>query len=29
MTWANAENIIVPKVGLSDGIVRGLYYNNL
>ncbi|MDO4881290.1 MAG: ethanolamine ammonia-lyase reactivating factor EutA [Capnocytophaga sp.] len=29
MKWAKAENIIVPKVGLSDGIIRGLYYNNI
>lgn len=26
MQWANAESILVPKVGLSDGIVRGLYF---
>lgn len=29
MEWAGAERIYVPKVGLSDGIVRDLYYRGL
>ncbi|MDZ7613571.1 MAG: exopolyphosphatase [Flavobacteriaceae bacterium] len=29
MEWSNANRIIVPKIGLSDGIIRSLYYGNL
>jgi exopolyphosphatase/guanosine-5'-triphosphate,3'-diphosphate pyrophosphatase len=25
MTWSNAENIYIPKIGLSDGIIREIY----
>lgn len=28
MKWSGAKNIFVPKIGLSDGIVKSLYYNN-
>jgi exopolyphosphatase / guanosine-5'-triphosphate,3'-diphosphate pyrophosphatase len=28
MEWSNASRIIVPKIGLSDGIIRSLYYSN-
>jgi exopolyphosphatase / guanosine-5'-triphosphate,3'-diphosphate pyrophosphatase len=28
MKWSNAENIYVPKIGLSDGIIRSLYSEN-
>ncbi|WP_372473031.1 ethanolamine ammonia-lyase reactivating factor EutA [Capnocytophaga sp. ARDL2] len=27
MKWSRAKNIIVPKIGLSDGIVKMMYYN--
>lgn len=29
MEWSGAKRIYVPKIGLSDGIVRGLYYEKL
>ncbi len=29
MEWSKARSVIVPKIGLSDGIIRSLYYNNL
>lgn len=29
MKWSGARNIYVPKIGLSDGIVKAMYYNNL
>jgi exopolyphosphatase/guanosine-5'-triphosphate,3'-diphosphate pyrophosphatase len=29
MEWSNASRVIVPKIGLSDGIIRSLYYGNL
>jgi len=28
MKWCNAKNIYVPKIGLSDGIIRSLYNEN-
>ena len=27
MKWSGAKHIFVPKIGLSDGIVKSLYYN--
>ena len=27
MKWSNAKRIYVPKIGLSDGIVKSLYYD--
>ena len=29
MKWSGAQKIFVPKIGLSDGIVKGLYYKRL
>ena len=29
MNWSKARNIYVPKIGLSDGIVRSLYQEKL
>ena len=29
MKWSNAKRIFVPKIGLSDGIVKSLYYNKI
>ena len=29
MEWSGAQKIFVPKIGLSDGIVKGLYYKKL
>ncbi len=29
MKWSGARKIYVPKIGLSDGIIRSLYYNKL
>ncbi len=29
MKWSGARKIFVPKIGLSDGIIKSLHYNNL
>ncbi len=29
MRWSGARNIYVPKIGLSDGIVKAMYYGNI
>ncbi|WP_306350414.1 Ppx/GppA phosphatase family protein [Flavobacterium sp. '19STA2R22 D10 B1'] len=29
MKWSGARNMFVPKIGLSDGIVKALYYNRI
>ncbi|WP_348704967.1 exopolyphosphatase [Tenacibaculum sp. 190524A02b] len=29
MKWSNARKIFVPKIGLSDGIIKSLYFNKL
>ena len=29
MKWSNAKKIFVPKIGLSDGIIKSLYYNKI
>ena len=29
MKWSNAKYIYVPKIGLSDGIIKSLYYDNV
>lgn len=29
MKWSGATKIYVPKIGLSDGIVKAMYYNNI
>lgn len=29
MKWSGAKQIFVPKIGLSDGIVKALYYNKI
>jgi len=29
MKWSGARNIYVPKIGLSDGIVKAMYYGNI
>ncbi len=29
MKWSGASNIYVPKIGLSDGIVKAMYYNKI
>jgi exopolyphosphatase / guanosine-5'-triphosphate,3'-diphosphate pyrophosphatase len=29
MKWSGARNIFVPKIGLSDGIVKALYFGNI
>jgi exopolyphosphatase / guanosine-5'-triphosphate,3'-diphosphate pyrophosphatase len=29
MKWSNAEHIYVPKIGLSDGIIKSLYYETV
>jgi len=29
MKWSGAKNIYVPKIGLSDGIIKSLYQEKL
>jgi exopolyphosphatase/guanosine-5'-triphosphate,3'-diphosphate pyrophosphatase len=29
MKWSGARNIYVPKIGLSDGVIKALYYNRI
>ena len=29
MKWSNARNIYVPKIGLSDGIIKAMYYGKI
>jgi exopolyphosphatase/guanosine-5'-triphosphate,3'-diphosphate pyrophosphatase len=29
MKWSGARQIYVPKIGLSDGIVKAMYYGNI
>ena len=29
MKWSGAKQMYVPKIGLSDGIIKGLYYNTI
>ena len=29
MKWSGARQIFVPKIGLSDGIIKAMYYNNI
>jgi exopolyphosphatase/guanosine-5'-triphosphate,3'-diphosphate pyrophosphatase len=29
MKWSGASKIFVPKIGLSDGIIKSLFYNKL
>ncbi|NBL65222.1 exopolyphosphatase [Flavobacterium sp. NST-5] len=29
MKWSGARNVYVPKIGLSDGIVKAMYYNKI
>jgi len=29
MKWSGAKQIYVPKIGLSDGIVKALYYDTI
>jgi exopolyphosphatase/guanosine-5'-triphosphate,3'-diphosphate pyrophosphatase len=29
MKWSGARHIYVPKIGLSDGIVKALYYGRI
>ena len=29
MKWSGARKIYVPKIGLSDGIIKSLFYNKL
>jgi len=29
MKWSNSKKIVVPQIGLADGIIKSLYYSNL
>jgi exopolyphosphatase/guanosine-5'-triphosphate,3'-diphosphate pyrophosphatase len=29
MKWSNAKHIYVPKIGLSDGIIKAMYFGNI
>jgi exopolyphosphatase/guanosine-5'-triphosphate,3'-diphosphate pyrophosphatase len=29
MKWSGAKQIFVPKIGLSDGVIKAMYYNKL
>ena len=29
MKWSGASSIYVPKIGLSDGIIKAMYYDNI
>jgi exopolyphosphatase/guanosine-5'-triphosphate,3'-diphosphate pyrophosphatase len=29
MKWSGAKNIYVPKIGLSDGIIKSIYYDTV
>lgn len=29
MKWSGAKDILVPKIGLSDGIIKSMYYNTI
>ena len=29
MKWSKAKHIYVPKIGLSDGIIKSIYFNNI
>ncbi|GGI57290.1 Ppx/GppA phosphatase family protein [Winogradskyella haliclonae] len=29
MKWSGAKDILVPKIGLSDGIIKSIYYNTI
>lgn len=29
MKWSNSKNIIVPKIGLADGIIKSIYYDTV
>ncbi|WP_299116486.1 Ppx/GppA phosphatase family protein [uncultured Winogradskyella sp.] len=29
MKWSSAKDILVPKIGLSDGIIKSIYYNTI
>jgi len=29
MKWSGAKDIYVPKIGLSDGIIKSAYYNTV
>jgi len=29
MKWSKAKHIYVPKIGLSDGIIKSMFYNKV
>ena len=29
MKWSGARNIFVPKIGLSDGIIKAMYFDKI